>query len=227
MAEGRVVVVDDSMFVREGVSAVLRSGGFDVVAEMADATDMTSAVSEHGAEIVVMDVRMPPTNTTEGIEAALRVRAGAPEFPVLLLSQYVETTHLDTLLATGAAGLGYLLKDRVLDSDQFLDAVRRVHGGGSALDADVVTRLMQGSRSRTPLDRLTARERDVLALMAEGWANKAISDRLGIKSRTLESHIASIFTKLDLLPEEQVHRRVAAVVAWLRGHESTALDATS
>jgi DNA-binding NarL/FixJ family response regulator len=218
--ERRVVVVDDSIFVREGVAAVLRSGGFDVAAELAEATQLTRTVSEHRADIAVLDVRMPPTHTTEGIQAALRLRAQVPAFPVLLLSQYVETTHLDTLLATGASGIGYLLKDRVLDARDFLDAVDRVGRGGSALDPDVVTRLMTGSRAPVPLERLTARERDVLALMAEGWANNPISQRLGIGTRTLESHIASIFTKLDLLPVDEVHRRVAAVVAWLRNPET-------
>lgn len=214
MAEARVLVVDDSIFVREGVAKVLETGGFEVVAELADARDLPPRISDV-ADLAVLDIRMPPTHTTEGIEAALAIRAVVPEFPVLLLSQYLETTQLDTLLATGAAGVGYLLKDRVIDSADFLDAVRRITAGGTALDPEVVTRLMRGPQSRTPLDRLTARERDVLALMAEGWSNASISDRLGIGARTLESHIASIFTKLDLLPVEELHRRVAAVVAWL------------
>jgi DNA-binding NarL/FixJ family response regulator len=185
------------------------------VATFADTDGLVEATANLHPDVLVVDVRMPPDFATEGLEAALEVRRMNPEISVLVLSQHIETRYALDLLAEGAKGAGYLLKDRVTDFDDFLDSLRRVADGGSAIDPEVVSRMLRRSRGPGPLDRLTDRERDVLALMAQGHTNKAIADRLHVNQRTVETHVGSILLKLELLPEAEVDRRVSAVIMWL------------
>ncbi|MEO1059903.1 MAG: response regulator transcription factor [Actinomycetota bacterium] len=212
----RVIVVDDSALIRDGLARLLADEGIEVVASLADGTGVVDAVVEHRPDVLVIDVRMPPGFATEGLEAALATRRRLPTCSVLVLSQHIETRYAVELLEEGAAGVGYLLKDRVTDIDTFLDALRRVAGGGSAIDPDVVARLVHRPRRDDVLARLTDREREVLALMAEGRSNAAIAEHLVVNQRTAETHVSNILTKLDLPPDTAVDRRVAAVVRWLR-----------
>jgi len=216
----RVIVVDDAALVREGVARLLSDHGFEVVAQLDDAEALVDAVETFGPDVVVTDIRMPPTHTVEGLRAALEIRARRPEVGVLILSQHLESRYAIDLVRSGG-GVGYLLKERVGDVASFADAVRRVGSGGTALDPEVVERLLGRARHQNPLDRLSPREREVLALMAEGRSNQAIAARLYLNAKTVESHVGSVFTKLDLLPEPDDHRRVLAVLAHLQGGSNT------
>jgi DNA-binding NarL/FixJ family response regulator len=210
------VIADDSALLREGVARILTDGGFEVVAQAKDADELVHAVRREEPDVAVVDVRMPPTHTDEGARAAREIRATRPEVGVLVLSQVVEAAHALELFSERAEGFGYLLKDRVLEIDDFLDAVRRVGRGGTAIDPDVIAQLFGRRRDGDPLGQLTAREREVLALMAEGMSNGGISRRLFLSPKTVESHVNGIFLKLGLMPAPDDHRRVLAVLAFLR-----------
>ncbi|HEY7729887.1 MAG TPA: response regulator [Gaiellaceae bacterium] len=212
----RVVIADDSVLLREGVVRLLVESGFDVVAQSGTADDLLRHVAMHKPDVAVVDIRMPPTHTDEGLRAAREIRESHPETGVLVLSQYVEAGYALDLLAESAEGVGYLLKDRVSDLDQFASSVRRVAEGGSALDPAVVSQLVGRRRQQDPLDELTAREREVLELMAEGRSNQAIAERLFVTLRAVEKHVTSIFTKLGLPASSDDHRRVLAVLTYLR-----------
>ena len=213
----RVVVADDSVLLREGIVMLLESKGIEVVAQAGDADDLLRKVRAHRPDVAVVDVRMPPTHTDEGLRAARRIRSEHPGTAVLVLSQYVEEAYALELLSDTTERTGYLLKDRVADVDSFTDAVRRVASGGSALDPEVVALLLGRRRREDPLEALTAREREVLGLMAEGRTNRAIAARLFVSERAVERHVTAIFEKLDLPVGERDHRRVLAVLAYLRG----------
>jgi DNA-binding NarL/FixJ family response regulator len=210
----RIVIGEDSAVVREGMALLLEQAGHEVVARVADAAAVVAAVLECEPDLLVTDVRMPPTMTDDGARAARELRALRPELPVVLLSQHVETTQSIELVSTGA--FGYLLKDRILDLDDFLDALRRVAAGGSALDPEVVASLMAPMRPEPSFARLTERERDVLALLAEGRSNAAAARQLHTTERTVETHVRHIFVKLGLYDSDDDHRRVLAVLAYLR-----------
>ena len=212
----RVVVADDSALFREGIARLLEDAGWEVVGQAADADDLLRKVRAHNPDAAVVDVRMPPGNTDDGIRAALEIRQERPGTGVLVLSQYVEEGYALELVASTAEGVGYLLKDRVADVERFTDSVRRVAEGGSALDPEVVSLLLGRQRRDDPLEALSAREREVLALMAEGRSNRAIADELVITERAVEKHVTSIFSKLDLFPAASDHRRVLAVLTYLR-----------
>jgi DNA-binding NarL/FixJ family response regulator len=214
--ELRVVVADDSVLLREGLVRLLEESGFDVVGQAGDAEDLMRKVGAHKPDVAVVDVRMPPTHTDEGLRAAHRIRSEQPGTAVLVLSQYVEEAYALDLLSESTERTGYLLKDRVSDVDTFTDAVRRVANGGSALDPEVVALLLGRRRREDPLESLTAREREVLGLMAEGRSNNAIAEALVVTERAVEKHVTSIFSKLDLPPTVEDHRRVLAVLAYLR-----------
>lgn len=216
----RIVIGEDSLLFREGLARLLDENGFHVVAIAADAERLLADVERHQPDVAIVDVRMPPTQTTEGLEAAKRIRAANPDVGVLVLSQHVETHHALELLSDPPRGSGYLLKDRVSNLRDFCDAVRRVGEGGSAIDPEVVSRLLARRRERDPLTDLTERERDVLALMAEGHSNHGIAERLFLAPKTVETHIHRIFTKLALFPDDTAHRRVLAVLTFL--HQNTA-----
>lgn len=211
----RIVIAEDAAVVREGLVQLLRDRGLDVVAAVGDADALLDAVDAHLPDVVVADIRMPPTHKDEGLRAALELRLRHPDLGVLLFSQYVETRYADRLAATGMSGFGYLLKDRVVDVADFVDALHRVADGGTALDPEVVTRLLAARRKEDGLSGLTSRERDTLALMAEGRTNTAIAAALGISQRAVEKHTAGIFTKLGLPRTEEGHRRVLAVLRYL------------
>jgi DNA-binding NarL/FixJ family response regulator len=214
----RVVIADDAVLFRAGLGRVLEAADIQVVAQVGDAEQLLGRVRADPPDTVVVDIRMPPTHTTEGLDAAQRIRAEHPRVGVLVLSQYVEPHHAMQLLQDrGAGGVGYLLKDRVADVGEVIDAVRRVAAGGSVIDPEVVTQLVGRRRSRDPIQELTERERQVLALMAEGRSNQAIGERLFVSPKTVEAHVHSIFTRLDLHPGPDDHRRVLAVLAFLRG----------
>jgi DNA-binding NarL/FixJ family response regulator len=214
----RLVLADDSLLLREGIARLLREASFEVVAQAGTADELLTAVRTHRPDVAIVDIRMPPTHTDEGLRAAEAIRAEhGTAVGILVLSQYVETTFALRLVADGAGGVGYLLKDRVEDLDDFAEAVRRIARGGSVIDPEVVAQLVGRRRARVPIDDLTEREREVLALMAEGRSNQAICDRLFLAPKTVEAHIASIFSKLELLPAPDDHRRVLAVLAHLRG----------
>jgi DNA-binding NarL/FixJ family response regulator len=210
----RVVIAEDLALLRDGLERLLRDSGFDVVAAVADGPALLEAVEETGPDVAIVDVRLPPAFRDEGVRAALELRRRTPGFPVLILSQYVEQTYAAELLADGTGGVGYLLKDRVSDVREFVEAVRRVAGGGMALDPEAVSQLVAGHEDG-PLSQLSTRERAVLALMAEGRTNHGIADELEITPSGVEKHVASIFGKLGLPPAESAHRRVLAVVAYL------------
>jgi DNA-binding NarL/FixJ family response regulator len=212
----RVVIAEDSVLLREGLARVLADGGFEVVAQAANADELKQAVRRFEPDVAVVDVRMPPTQTDEGARAAVEIRAEQPGVAVLLLSQVVEATHALALVSGQPEGFGYLLKDRVLEIDDFLDAVRRVGKGGTAIDPVVIGQLLGRRREQGPLDELTAREREVLELMAQGLSNKGICEKLVVSPKTVETHVGSIFGKLGLLPAQDEHRRVLAVLAYLR-----------
>ena len=212
----RVVVAEDSVLLREGLVRLLAEGGFEVVGQAGDAEDLLRKVGAHRPDVAIVDVRMPPTHTDEGLRAAAEIRERHPQTAVLVLSQVIETGSALELLTQSAEGVGYLLKDRVADVDRFLEAVRRVAEGGSALDPEVVSTLLGRRRRDDPLAAITAREREVLALMAEGRSNQAIAEQLVVTERAVEKHVTSIFGKLGLAPAAEDHRRVLAVLAYLR-----------
>ena len=211
----RVVIADDSVLLREGVARILEDGGFEIVGRCGTASDLMLKVRSYDPDVAIVDIRMPPTHTDEGLRAAQEIREQHPRTAVLVLSQYVESGYALELLAGSAEGVGYLLKDRVSDVHDFTAAVRRVAGGGTALDAEVVSRLVGRRRGTGPLDELTPRERDVLELVAEGRSNQAIAGQLVISERAVEKHVTSIFGKLNLPPAAEDHRRVLAVLAYL------------
>jgi DNA-binding NarL/FixJ family response regulator len=211
----RVVVADDSTLLREGVVRLLQEAGLEVVGQAADGEDLLRKVRAHKPDVAVVDVRMPPTHTDEGLRAAREIRDELPDVGVLVLSQYVEVAYVRELLAESAEGLGYLLKDRVGDVDSLADAVRRVGSGGSALDPEVVSSMLGRARRDDPLGDLTPREREVLALMAEGRSNGAIATELVVTERAVEKHVTGIFSKLDLPSGGADHRRVLAVLQFI------------
>jgi DNA-binding NarL/FixJ family response regulator len=212
----RVVVAEDSVLLREGVVRLLQEAGMDVVGQAGDAEDLLRKVRAHKPDVALVDIRMPPTQTDEGLRAAATIRAEQPQTGVLVLSQYVEEAYALELLADNAEGVGYLLKDRVADVERFVDSVRRVGEGGSALDPEVVARLVGRRRREDPLSALSPREREVLGHMAEGRSNHGIAEALVVTERAVEEHVTSIFTKLNLPPAEDNHRRVLAVLTYLR-----------
>ena len=212
----RVVVADDSVLLREGVVRLLEESGFEVVAQSGDAEDLIRKVGAHRPDVAVVDIRMPPTNTDDGLRAALEIRASHPGTGVLVLSQYVEEGYALELVSDSAGGVGYLLKDRVADVERFVESVRRVAEGGSALDPEVVAQLLGRARRDDPLAALTPREREVLELMAEGRSNNAIAEQMVVTERAVEKHVTSIFGKLGLSPAAEDHRRVLAVLTFLK-----------
>jgi DNA-binding NarL/FixJ family response regulator len=213
----RVILADDSVLLREGMARMLTASGMDVIGQAGDAEELQALLASGDLpDVVITDIRMPPTHTDEGIRAALEIRSAHPDIGILVLSQYLETSYAVTLLRDGSRGMGYLLKDRVARADELPDAVRRVAVGESVVDPEVVNRLVSKRRDVGALAAITERERDVLALMAEGRSNQAICDRLTLSPKTLESHVRSIFTKLDILAEPNDHRRVLAVLTYLR-----------
>ena len=209
------VVADDSVLLRDGVVRLLEDGGIDVVAAVGDGEALLAAVEAHRPDLALVDVRMPPTHTDEGIRAAIEIRREYPDIAVLVLSQYVEERYAAELLSQDSAGVGYLLKDRVVDVEEFIVAVRRVANGGSAVDAEVVRQLLGRTARASELDRLTPREREVLGLMAEGLSNSGIAEQLVVSLGAVEKHISNVFTKLDLEQEQHAHRRVLAVLSYL------------
>jgi DNA-binding NarL/FixJ family response regulator len=211
----RVVIAEDSVLLREGLARVLTEGGFEVAAQAGNAEELKTAVRRFKPDVAVVDVRMPPTQTDEGARAAVELRAEHPGVAVLL-SQVVEATHALALVSESAEGFGYLLKDRVLEIDDFLDAVRRVGKGGTAIDPEVISQLLGRKRDDSPLAKLTPREREVLELMAQGLSNRGICEKLVVSPKTVETHVNSIFWKLGLVPAQDEHRRVLAVLAFLR-----------
>ena len=214
----RVLIADDSLFVREGAARILNEAGMEVVAQAADAEDLMRKVRAHKPDVAIVDVRMPPGDGPEGLKAAKLIKEELPQIGVLVLSQYVEEHYVTDLLEGGAEGVGYLLKDRVADVERFTDAIRRVAQGGSVLDPEVVAMIMGGRDGKGGADDgLTAREREVLALMAEGRTNKGIAEQLVVTERAVERHVTSIFSKLGLTTDDHAHRRVLAVLRHL-GH---------
>jgi DNA-binding NarL/FixJ family response regulator len=211
----RVVIAEDSVLLRAGLTRLLTEGGFDVAAAVPDADQLLRAVGEHRPDLVVVDVRMPPTHTDEGIQAALVIRRQYPQTAVLVLSQYVEESYAIDLLSTQTSAVGYLLKDRVAHVSDFLDALRRVAAGGTVLDPEVVAQLLARRRS-DPMDQLTPREQQALRLMAEGRSNTGIAEALKVSHSAVEKYISNIFTKLNLPPTGTDHRRVLAVLKFLR-----------
>jgi DNA-binding NarL/FixJ family response regulator len=213
----RIVIAEDSVLLRAGLTRILADAGEDVVATVGDAEELVLAVRRHRPDLAIIDVRMPPTHTDDGLRAALAIRAEMPEIGILVLSQYVEERYATELLADSTAAIGYLLKDRIAEVGEFLGAVRQVGGGGTVLDPEVVAQLLARARRKDPLERLTAREREVLALMAEGRTNPAIARALVVSDKAVEKHVGNIFSKLDLPPTDDDHRRVLAVLQWVKG----------
>jgi DNA-binding NarL/FixJ family response regulator len=212
----RVVVADDQALLRQGVVRLLEDAGFDVVAQAGDAPDLLRKVGAHRPDVAVVDVQMPPDNTDDGLRAALEIRARQPDVGVLVLSQHADERYALDLIGDNAEGVGYLLKDRVADFDAFADAVRRVAAGGSALDPSVVSRMLGRRRRDDPLEELTKREREVLELMAEGRSNRGIAEVLVVTPHAVEKHVTNIFAKLGIGAAPEDHRRVLAVLAFLR-----------
>ena len=212
----RVVVADDSVLLREGVVRLLEEAGLEVVGQAGDAEDLKRKVFAHRPDLAIVDVRMPPDHTDDGLRAALEIRRQQPETAVLVLSQYVEEAYALELVGDSQGGVGYLLKDRVADVDRFVDSVRRVAEGGSALDPEVVAQLLGRRRRDDPLHDITPREREVLELMAEGRSNAAIAGQMVVTERAVEKHVTNIFAKLGLTAKPDSHRRVLAVLAYLR-----------
>lgn len=212
----RVVIADDSVLLREGLARLLATSGAEVAAAVGDADELIAAVGEHRPDLAIIDVRMPPTLTDEGLRAALELRSQHPGTSVMILSQYVEERYATELLSRSTEGVGYLLKDRVADVDEFLDALRQVAAGGTVFDPEVVAQLLIRSRGN-PLARLTQREADVLGLMAQGRSNSGIAESLQVTESTVAKHVNAIFTKLDLPGATTDHRRVLAVLSYLRG----------
>ena len=213
----RVVIAEDLFLLRDGLTRMLEAHGLAITAGVDNGEDLLTAIRASRPDIAIVDVRLPPTFTDEGLRAALQARKESPGLPVLVLSQYVEQLYARELLAGGGGGIGYLLKDRVFDSAQFVDAVRRVARGGTAMDPEVISRLLARNTGDGSLSVLSPREREVLALMAEGRSNAAIAQRLVITERAVAKHTASIFLKLDLQPSDDDNRRVLAVLAYLGG----------
>jgi DNA-binding NarL/FixJ family response regulator len=213
----RIVIADDAVLLREGLIRLLTEQGHEVVAAVDDGPSLVAAAAELRPDVCIVDVRMPPTHTDEGLRAAVAIRAARPGTPVLVLSQYVEVSYADDLLADRRGAVGYLLKDRVAAIGEFLDSLARVAAGGTVLDPEVVAQLLVRRRVHDPLRALTAREREVLALMAEGRSNTAIARALVVTEGAVEKHVSSIFTKLDLPVDEELNRRVLAVLTFLRG----------
>ena len=211
----RVVLAEDLFLLRDGLTRMLQAHGLQVAAAVDNGADLLAAVTEHKPDVAIVDVRLPPTFTDEGLRAALAARREVPGLPVLVLSQYVEQLYARELLAGGAGGIGYLLKDRVFDSAQFIDAVRRVAGGGTAMDPEVIARLLARNSGDGAIATLSPREREVLGLMAEGRSNAAIAQQLVITERAVAKHTASIFLRLGLQPSDDDNRRVLAVLAYL------------
>jgi len=212
----RAVLAEDSALFREGLTRLLTDAGYHVAATAADPGELLAQVRGHRPDVVVTDIRMPPTHTTEGLAAALQIRREFPGVAVMVLSQYVETTYAMKLLGDNPRGVGYLLKDRVANSRELCEAIQRLLRGGSVIDPEVVAELLGRRRERDPVGQLTDREREILALMAEGRSNQAICERLFLSSRTVETHVAHIFTKLGLPPSTDDHRRVLAALTYLR-----------
>jgi DNA-binding NarL/FixJ family response regulator len=212
----RVVIAEDSAILREGLAQLLAVRGHDVLAAVVDAPALLEAVTRDPPDVAIVDIRLPPGHTDEGLRAAIQLRRDAPGVGVLIFSQYVETAFVAELLAGGSEGVGYLLKERVVHLDDFLDALHRVAAGGTALDPDVVTQLFGRSRRRDQLAELTAREREVLALMAQGRTNTAIAATIRVSERAVEKHVTNIFAKFDLAPSDTDHRRVLAVIRYLQ-----------
>jgi DNA-binding NarL/FixJ family response regulator len=221
----RVALAEDSVLFREGLVRLLEAAGFDVVGQAGDAIDLLEIVERSHPDVAITDIHMPPTHTTEGLDAALRIRAEHQDVGVLVLSQFVETQHAMALLAEPGGRVGYLLKDRVTDLAEFADAVRRVGDGGSVIDPQVVAQLLGRRRVQDPLEELNGRERELLALMAQGLSNQGISERLFLSPKTVETHVHSIFMKLGLQPATEGHRRVLAVLAFLRSPDEPATTA--
>ena len=217
----RILLAEDSVLLREGLVRLLTEAGHEVVAAVDDATAIVPAAIEHAPDVAVVDVRMPPTFTDDGLRAAVELRRRLPGVGVLVLSQYVEESYARDLLADGSGGVGYLLKDRVQDLDALADALARVAAGGTALDPDVVAQLVVVRRTADPLASLTPREREVLVLMAEGRSNAAIAEALVVSPGAVEKHVGNVFAKLGLEPSDSDHRRVLAVLTWLRAQPST------
>jgi DNA-binding NarL/FixJ family response regulator len=212
----RVLVADDSVLLREGLVRLLNESGFEVVAQAGDADELLRKARGHRPDVAVIDVRMPPDNTDDGLRAALQIREELPQTAVLVLSQYIEEQYAIELIGEGHEGVGYLLKERVTDISALIEAVRRVSDRGSVIDPQVVSQLLRRHREHDPLEELSDREREVLELMAEGRSNHAIATRLVISDRAVEKHVTSIFSKLGLPPAEDDHRRVLAVLTYLR-----------
>ncbi len=212
-----VIIADDSVLLRDGLVRLVEDAGIEVLAAVGDADELMTAMIEHEPDLVVVDVRMPPTHTDEGLRAALRIRVDYPGVAVLVLSQYVEERYASELLAGDAGGVGYLLKDRVVDIEDFVASLHRLAAGGSAVDAEVVRQILVRSRRRSDLERLTPREREVLEAMAEGLSNAGIAEKLVVSAGAVEKHIGNVFQKLDLEPTDADHRRVLAVLAHLSG----------
>jgi DNA-binding NarL/FixJ family response regulator len=213
----RAVIGEDSVLLREGIARLLERAEIEVVAQAGDAEDVLRKVRAHKPDVLIVDIRMPPSNEDDGLRAARTIRGELPDVGVLVLSQYIEEGYANDLLGDGTEGVGYLLKDRVADVDRFVDAVRRVAGGGSALDPEVVAHLVGRRRDDDPVAQLSDREREVLAAMAEGLSNRAIAEQLVITERSVEKHVTSIFSRLDLPTASEHNRRVLAVLAYLRG----------
>ena len=212
----RIVIGEDQALLREGIARLLEEAGFDVVGQAADAVDLRRKVGAHKPDVAVVDIQMPPTRTDDGLRAAIEIRSQHPCTRVLVLSQYVEERYAVDLIGECAEGVGYLLKDRVGDLDEFADAVRRVGEGGSVLDPEVVTRMLARPRHESPMEQLSPRERDVLELMAQGRSNQGIAEKLWITESAVEKHVTAIFEKLGLERDFEDHRRVLAVLAFLR-----------
>jgi DNA-binding NarL/FixJ family response regulator len=211
----RIVIAEDSVLLREGITRLLTEAGHEVVGQAGDGPELIRKVGAHRPDLAIIDVRMPPTQTDEGLRAARSIRLQMPEVGLVVLSQYVEENYAMELLADGAEGVGYLLKDRVSDVDRFIEALTRVAQGGSVLDPEVVATMLGRRRGEDPLEALTPREREVLGLMAEGRSNRAIAERIVVTERAVEKHVTGIFSKLDLTAAPDDHRRVLAVRAYL------------